>query len=73
MDKLLEELLKFLKSVADRSGVKFLIALAGIASLWHLVSIDKIEGVYGGVGIVLVVIGFFVIRHIETINNGGTK
>ena len=70
MDKLLEELMGFLKSVADRSGVKFLIALAGIASLWHLVSIDKIPGLYGGVGILLVTLGFFVIRHIETIKGG---
>ena len=70
MDKLLEELMGFLKSVADRSGVKFLIALAGIASLWHLISIDKIPGVYGSVCIVLVVIGFFIFRHFEKINGG---
>lgn len=73
MDKLLEELLKFLKSVSDRSGVKFLVALAGIGAQWHLVSIDKIPGVYGSICIVLIVIGFFGFRHIETINNGGKK
>lgn len=72
MDELLTKLLEFLKSISDRSGVKFLIALAGIGSLWHLVSIDKIQGLHGGIGILLVTVGFFVIRHFETIN-GGTK
>lgn len=71
MDTLIQQFLEFLKSIADRSGTKFIIALGAIGALWHLATIDKIVGLYAMIGIVIIAGGFFVFRYFENSKKNG--
>ena len=52
-------------SLADRFGVKSIVAVAGIYALWQMAEKGILTGMYGGIGIVVVAIGFFIARHLE--------
>ena len=63
----MKEVLEFLKSVVDRSGVKSLVAGGGIYTIYLLAIEDKVT-IPILIGIVLIVVLYFGFRHFETIN-----
>ena len=62
------EITQFLKAVIERSGTKFLIALAAEYFIYDLAKAGVIEGLYAAGAMFLVALGFYVFRHFEKIN-----
>ena len=64
MDKIFE-LVHF---VADRYGMKSIVALAGMAFVYRLCAIYAIDGLTATIAIVVLALLFFAFRHIELLN-----
>lgn len=75
MTELIEKILGFLKGTVDRYGVKFLVALGGVYAIYDLTLKGFIEGKWAVIGIAVVMVAYFVFRHLETVSktNGGIK
>lgn len=61
-------MVKFIEQVlllADRYGVKSIVAVAGIYALWQMTEKGVLTGLYGGIGIAIIAVGFFIARHLE--------
>lgn len=76
MTEFIKPILEFLKQTVDRWGVKFLVALASVYAIYDLTLKGFIEGKWAVIGIAVIMVAYFVFRHLETINkpnNGGIK
>ena len=65
MVELLKQILPDINDLVDRIGTKALIACGAIAALYYMASIDKLEGIYAGVGITAVAVAFFAFRRAQ--------
>lgn len=65
MVELLKQILPDINDLVDRIGTKALIACGAIAALYYMASIDKLEGIYAGIGITAVAVAFFVFRRAQ--------
>ena len=63
MDSWIKPILDFLFKLADKYGTKFLVALSGVGGLTYMVFSDKLEGLYGAIGIVLIAVTYFWARR----------
>lgn len=68
---MLEKALDIITNLADRYGVKSVVALLAIYLLADLIGKELVPGIPGSIAITVVAVGFFAFRHLEKINNGG--
>lgn len=73
MKEFIEPLLELVKYIIDRSGMKSLVAGAGIYGLWYLADADKLEGWIAAIGIAVVAGAFFAFRRVQEKEAGGQK
>ena len=71
--KFLEMIVPQLIELVKKYGTKFVVALGGIAAVWHLVSIDKLPGVYGAIAIGAIAVVYFIFRQKQEANGGGNN
>ena len=62
MVELLKQILPDINDLVDRIGTKALIACGGIAALYYMATIDKLEGLHAAIGIAVIAVAFFVFR-----------
>ena len=67
MDELVTAILGFLKQVAERSGMKSIVAMAFGYGIMQLTLADKVPGLYALLAMVVICVGFFVFRDRETV------
>jgi len=68
MKDFIQPILDFVTGVVNKWGMKSIVALGGIYALYDLSIKGVVTGIPIVIGIVAIVVGYFIFRHIQEVN-----